>query len=170
MARFKAIVTEDVQANRLLSLAGGNGVPEISVTTAGETPYFHSTRSLETGSEVMVDIKNNPIWEIEAGEDIPAGANVEAGEGGVVVQSEGEGFGYLAEDVNAGGLAKVVRKSQGLPGPRGPQGPQGPEGPQGPAGADGADGVSVVGASSDGTNIIFELSDGSSIEVPWPEQ
>lgn len=52
----------------------------------------------------------------------------------------------------------------------GPQGEQGPQGPQGPAGEDGADGVSVVGASSDGTNIIFELSDGSTIEVPWPAQ
>lgn len=56
------------------------------------------------------------------------------------------------------------------------QGPQGPPGEQGPTGADGADGtngsdgVSVTGATSDGTNINFELSDGTTIPVPWPEQ
>lgn len=37
-------------------------------------------------------------------------------------------------------------------------------------GQDGADGVSVVGATSDGTNITFELSDGSTFDVPWPDQ
>lgn len=57
-----------------------------------------------------------------------------------------------------------------LKGPQGEQGTQGEQGPQGPAGADGKDGVSVTGASSDGTNIIFELSDGSTIEIPWPSQ
>lgn len=62
---------------------------------------------------------------------------------------------------------------QGDTGPQGPQGPQGEEGPQGPAGADGedgADGVSVTGATSDGTDITFELSDGGTIVVPWPAQ
>lgn len=62
---------------------------------------------------------------------------------------------------------------QGDTGPQGPQGEEGPQGPQGPAGADGADGadgVSVTGATSDGTNITFELSDGGTIIVPWPTQ
>lgn len=60
-----------------------------------------------------------------------------------------------------------------LQGPQGPQGNDGADGEQGPPGedgADGADGVSVTGATSDGTNITFELSDGSTIDVPWPEQ
>jgi hypothetical protein len=58
----------------------------------------------------------------------------------------------------------------------GPQGERGEKGEQGPAGADGedgtngVDGVSVTGATSDGTNITFELSDGSTIQVPWPEK
>lgn len=44
------------------------------------------------------------------------------------------------------------------------------KGQDGKDGTDGNDGVSVVGATSDGTNIIFELSNGSTIEVPWPSQ
>ena len=45
-----------------------------------------------------------------------------------------------------------------------------PAGPKGDPGADGKDGVSVTGATSDGTNITFELSDGSTFDVPWPPQ
>lgn len=37
-------------------------------------------------------------------------------------------------------------------------------------GQDGTDGVSVVDASSDGESIIFELSDGSTFNVPFPVQ
>lgn len=44
------------------------------------------------------------------------------------------------------------------------------KGQDGKDGADGKDGVSVVNATSDGVNIIFELSDGSTIEIPWPTQ
>ena len=47
---------------------------------------------------------------------------------------------------------------------RGPQGPQGPEGPTG------ADGVSVTDITSDGTNVIFHMSDGMTHEIPWPTQ
>lgn len=141
---FKAIVTEDVPANRLLSLAGGNGVPTISITPAGGTPDFRSTGELKADTEVTVTLKNDPVWEIEANEDLSAGTYVEVGEDGAVVASESEGFGYVAEAVESGKLAKVVRKSSG--GPPGPQGPAGPEGEkgdkgdtgeQGPAGADG---------------------------------
>lgn len=41
---------------------------------------------------------------------------------------------------------------------------------KGQDGDDGTDGVSVVDASSDGENIIFELSDGSTLNVPFPVQ
>lgn len=47
---------------------------------------------------------------------------------------------------------------------------KGKDGEDGDNGNDGTDGVSVVDATSDGTNITFELSDGSTIDVPWPEQ
>lgn len=58
-----------------------------------------------------------------------------------------------------------------LMGPQGPQGPEGPEGPQGEQGLQGppgADGVSVEDITSDGTNITFHLSDGSTKVIPWP--
>lgn len=66
-----------------------------------------------------------------------------------------------------------------LEGPQGPkgdqgepgvQGEQGATGPPGADGADGTDGVSVTGATSDGTNITFDLSNGETIIVPWPAQ
>lgn len=59
---------------------------------------------------------------------------------------------------------------QGMQGEQGPQGPKGDPGADGADGADGTDGVSVTGATSDGTNITFTLSDGSTIDVPWPTQ
>ena len=50
---------------------------------------------------------------------------------------------------------------------RGPQGPEGPQGPQGPAGADG---VGIEDITSDGENITFHLSDGTTRVIPWPSQ
>lgn len=48
---------------------------------------------------------------------------------------------------------------------KGPKGDKGDTGPQGPPGADG---VSVEDITSDGTNITFHLSDGSTKVIPWP--
>ncbi|WP_253288850.1 hypothetical protein [Amphibacillus sp. MSJ-3] len=150
MSTFKALVTEDVAPNRLLSLAGGNGVPKISITPAGGTPDFRSTGALSADSEVTVTLKNNPVWQVEAGEDLSAGTYVEVGEGGVLVASESTGIGYVAEAVEEGGLAKLVRKASGGAGERGPQGPKGdkgepgekgPKGDKGDPGADGKDGT-----------------------------
>ena len=51
----------------------------------------------------------------------------------------------------------------------GPQGPQGAPGPKGDPGADGADGVGIEDITSDGTNITFHLSDGTTKVIPWPQ-
>ncbi len=51
-----------------------------------------------------------------------------------------------------------------LRGPQGPQGEQGPEGPQGPAG------VGIEDITSDGENITFHLTDGTTRVIPWPSQ
>lgn len=150
MSQFKALVTEDVAPNRLLSLVGGNGVPQISITPAGGMPDFRSTGALSADSEVTVTLKDNPVWNVEAGEDLTAGTYVEVGEGGVLVASESTGIGYVAEAVEEGGLAKLVRKASGGAGERGPQGPKGdkgepgekgPKGDKGDPGADGKDGT-----------------------------
>ncbi|CEI81308.1 Collagen triple helix repeat (20 copies) [Oceanobacillus oncorhynchi] len=63
-----------------------------------------------------------------------------------------------------------------LKGPKGDQGEPGQDGAPGSDGSpgsdgeDGTDGVSVVDATSDGTNITFELSNGNTIDIPWPSQ
>ena len=44
------------------------------------------------------------------------------------------------------------------------------KGPKGDSGADGADGVGIEDITSDGTNVIFHLSDGTTKEIPWPVQ
>ncbi|WP_162986298.1 collagen-like protein [Virgibacillus sp. Bac332] len=180
MSTFKAIVTEDVQANRLLSMTGGNGAPHLAITVAGESPDFVSTGELTENQVVTVTMKDKPIWNVEAGEDLSAGQFVEVGEGGVLIASDTEGIGYVTDAIKTGEVARLVRQSSGGErGSQGPAGPQGPQGEQGPAGSKGAkgdkgdpgaDGVSVVGATSDGTNITFEKSDGSTFDVPWPAQ
>lgn len=143
MTTFKASVTENVKVHRLLSLAGGNGTPEISITDEGGSPDFVSTTELKADTEVSVTIKNNPVWSVEAGEDLSAGTYVEVGAGGVIVSSESTGVGYVAEAVDKGGVAKLVRQASGgsgEPGPKGDPGADGKDGEQGPAGKDGADG------------------------------
>lgn len=158
MAQFKALITEEVPANRLLSIVGRNGSIKIGLTEAGGQPDFHSTGPLEEDSEVTVTIKNDAVWAIEAGEDLEVGTNVEAGVGGVLVASEDTGIGYIAEAAEEGELATFIRRASGGSGERGPVGPagpagsdgakgdkgdtgeQGPEGPQGPRGNTGTKG------------------------------
>lgn len=47
---------------------------------------------------------------------------------------------------------------------------KGAKGDPGNDGDKGDDGVSVTDIASDGTNITFTLSDGSTKEIPWPKQ
>lgn len=140
MSNFKALVNEDAEPNRLLSLTGGNGIPEISITQPGGSPDFRSNGALTADTQVNVTLKNNPVWQVEAGEELTAGQYVEVGEGGVLVASESTGIGYVAAAVETGGIAKLVRKSSGGSGEPGPEGKQGPKGEPGTDGKDGADG------------------------------
>lgn len=126
MTTFKARVTENVKDNRLLSLSGGNGIPQISITEPGGTPDFKSTGELKADTVITVTLKNNPVWEIEAGEALSAGTNVEVGEEGVIVASEGPGIGFVAEAAEEGHLAILVRQSGGSA--EGVQGPPGEKG------------------------------------------
>jgi Head fiber protein/Collagen triple helix repeat (20 copies) len=142
MSTFKAIVNQDVVANRLLSLAGNDGgVVSLSVTEPGAIPEFVSTGSLSAGQEVTVTMRDKPIWNVQAGEDLSAGTHVVVGQAGTVVAAtDGEGIGYVAEDVATDGIASLVRKVSGIPGPQGPQGPQGETGPEGTQGETGPQG------------------------------
>jgi len=140
MATFKASVTEDVKVRRLLSLTGGNGTPELSITEEGGSPDFVSTTELKSDTEVNVTMKNNPVWLVEAGEDLTAGTYVEVGEGGVIIASESTGIGYVAEAVEEGDTAQLVRQASGGGGEQGPKGDPGPKGEPGADGKDGATG------------------------------
>ncbi|MGE6379960.1 hypothetical protein [Peribacillus muralis] len=136
MSTFKALVLKNIEANRLLSLVGGNGIPQIATTEPGGVPDFRATGPLQEGQEVNVTMNNSPVWAVEAGEDLIAGSYVEVGEGGVIIASEGQGIGYIAEAVESGGIAKLVRKTSGS-GEQGPAGPKGAKGDTGPAGPKG---------------------------------
>ncbi|MEN2467942.1 head fiber protein [Ornithinibacillus sp. JPR2-1] len=131
MSTFRALVTEEVAAYRLLSLSGGNGITELSITAVGGTPDFVSVKTLKADEQVIVTMKNNPVWEVEAGEDLTAGQHVEVGANGVIVASEGEGIGFVAEAVSSGDIAKLVRQASGVPGPQGPKGDKGDPGADG---------------------------------------
>lgn len=49
-------------------------------------------------------------------------------------------------------------------------GPQGPKGDKGDKGDKGEDGVGITDITTDGTNIIFHLSDGTTRQIPFPSQ
>lgn len=128
MVSFKAKVTEDVPSNRLLTLKtekrSGEDEMVLSVAHPGEAPDFRSTGDLKADTEVSVTIKDAPVWEVEAGEDIAVGSYVESGESGVVVSAD-DGFGYAVESVKAGNVAKVVRRPSGSDGDPGKPGKNG---------------------------------------------
>lgn len=71
---------------------------------------------------------------------------------------------------NQNGTWTQIGTLRGPQGPQGPQGPEGPQGEQGPKGDPGEDGVGVVNITSDGTNITFHMSDGTTYDIPWPAQ
>ncbi|MED4126310.1 hypothetical protein P4641_20400 [Halalkalibacterium halodurans] len=108
--------------------------------------------------------------------------NIGQGEGGSNIPKLYEVFEEIDEHLASGGMdgqdgasAYEIAVQNGFEGTEQEWleslvGPRGLQGPQGPAGQNGQDGVSIVGATSDGENIIFELSNGSTIEVPWPSQ
>lgn len=135
MTSFKVTVSESIEANRLVALGED---ATIGVAAIGSTPDFHTTRALKKDESVYVKITGNPTWQIEAGETLSAGQRVDVGEGGVLVGADGDGIGYVANDVEAGKLAVFIQSAsasrQGPQGPKGPKGDPGPEGEPGPKG------------------------------------
>lgn len=176
--KIKAIAHEDISKGRLacLTVKGREDDNEVRIRLAKESeqPDFYSKADISEGEEVNVSITGDNIWQAEAAEDIRAGVSIGCSGNGLVVESLSKdaplNIGYSIHSAKEGEIVTYVRKAPSGSNSKGPKGDKGDTGPQGPAGADGKDGVSVTGATSDGTNIIFELSDGSTIEVPWPEQ
>ncbi|MGE7765546.1 head fiber protein [Peribacillus sp. NPDC096540] len=90
MTNFKAVVVEDIQANRLVVLAVKEKENEINIRLAqeDEVPDFLATRAITEGEEVSVTNKNRETWKVEAGADIQAGVSVGTGEVGKVVKQQ----------------------------------------------------------------------------------
>ena len=127
MTTFKAKVTQDIPANRLIGLGGINteGDPEegwetvyLILSKKGWIPDLVSTSDLEKGSVVNVTIKNNPVWKVEASEDLPAGTLVQCDDDGRVKHyrpQDGNHFGFTTHSVKAGEVVEIVRKYGSMP-------------------------------------------------------
>lgn len=116
MTQIKARVQGDIPANRLLKFGtSANGLPIVTLIQKDATPHMHSTKELEDGTEVTVNITNKPIWEVEAGDNIATGESVGVGENGTVIpRKSGEVtparlIGYAANNAEKGSLVQVVR-------------------------------------------------------------
>ncbi|MFB6800479.1 head fiber protein [Peribacillus butanolivorans] len=138
MTNFKAVVVEDILANRLVVLAVKEKENEINIRLAqeGEVPDFLATRAIKESEAVYVTIKNRETWEVEAGEDIQAGVSVRPGKDGKIVEAIGEDapfiIGYSINAAHAGAVVNYVRNVKG-----GGEGVSGPRGSKGDKGADG---------------------------------
>ena len=127
MTQFTAKVVEDIPAHRLIALGGINrdGNPEegwetvyLILSRKGWIPDMVSTESLNYGDFVTVTIKNNPIWRVEAAEDLPAGTLVQSTDDGRVkhyVPADGNHIGYTTHSVKSGDVVTVVRKYGTMP-------------------------------------------------------
>jgi len=127
MTTFKAKVTQDIPANRLIGLGGINteGDPEegweivyLIPSKKGWIPDLVSTSDLEKDSVVNVTIKNNPVWKVESSENLPAGTLVQCDEDGRVKHyrpEDGNHFGFTTHSVKAGEVVRIVRKYGQMP-------------------------------------------------------
>lgn len=127
MITFKAKVTQDIPANRLIGLGGINteGDPEegwetvyLILSKKGWIPDLVSTSDLEKDSVVNVTIKNNPVWKVESSEDLPAGTLVQCDDDGRVKHyrpEDGNHFGFTTHSVKAGEVVQIVRKYGQMP-------------------------------------------------------
>mgnify|MGYP001463908358 FL=1 len=125
MTSFRAQVIQDIPANRLVALAGMGSVDNreydkiyLKKSELGWIPDFVTNVDLEEGQEVNVTIKNNPIWNVEAAQRLPAGTLVMCDEEGRVKSynpSQGNHIGYTTHEVEAGEVVSIVRKYGNMP-------------------------------------------------------
>jgi len=125
MTTFRAQVIQDIPANRLVALAGMGSVENreydkiyLKKSELGWIPDFVTNVDLEEGQEVDVVIKNNPIWNVESAQHLPAGTLVMCDEEGRVKTyrpEEGNHIGYTTHEVQAGEVVSIVRKYGNMP-------------------------------------------------------
>lgn len=125
MTTFRAKVVEDIPANRLLGLGGvsrdpeeGWDIPLLILSKLGWIPDFVTSKELKAGEYVNVTIKDNPIWEVESVEDLPAGTAIQCTEDGRVKHyrpEDGNHIGCTIHAVKAGETVKFFRKYGTMP-------------------------------------------------------
>lgn len=127
MTTFKAKVLDDIPANRLVGLGGINrdDNPEegwetvyLKMPNLGQVPDLVSTGALEEGQVVDVTIRNNPVWEVEASERIPAGSLVQCDDDGRVKNykvADGSYLGFTTRAAEIGDVIPIVRKYGQIP-------------------------------------------------------
>lgn len=127
MTTFKAKVTQDIPANRLIGLGGVNTEGDMEegwetvyliLSKKGWVPDLVSTSDLKKGSVVNVTIKNNPVWKVEASENLPAGTLVQCDDDGRVKHyrpEDGNHFGFTTHSAKAGEVVEIVRKYGHMP-------------------------------------------------------
>ena len=125
MTTFRAKVVEDIPANRLIGLGGvsrdpeeGWDIPLLIHSRLGWVPDFVTSKELKAGEYVTVSIKDRPIWEVEAAEDLPAGTAVQCTEDGRVKHyrpEDGNHIGCTIHAVKAGETVKFFRKYGTMP-------------------------------------------------------
>jgi len=125
MTTFQAQVIQNIPANRLVALAGVGSVDNreydkiyLKISDLGWIPDFVTSVDLEEGQEVDVVIRNNPIWNVEAAQRLPAGTLVMCDEEGRVKSynpSQGNHIGYTTHEVEAGEVVSIVRKYGNMP-------------------------------------------------------
>ncbi|MFE4349818.1 head fiber protein [Peribacillus butanolivorans] len=113
MSNFKAVVVEDIPANRLVVLAIEDKENEINIRLAqeGEVPDFLATRAIKEDETVYLTIKKRETWKVEAGEDIQAGVSVGTGEDGKIVEALGEDAPPSGYSINAAIEGKLLAMS-----------------------------------------------------------
>ena len=127
MTSFEAKVLQDIPANRLLALAGVNSNNDfeegwetvyLKLSELGWIPDFVTNTNLEEDVFVNVSVRDNPVWKVEAAQNLPAGTLVMCDEAGRVKDyrpDEGNHIGYTTHSVQAGEVVEIVRKYGQMP-------------------------------------------------------
>lgn len=114
MTSVKATVVGDIPAHRLLWLYGSDDGQDMKIglpKERGNYVDFVTSVALQDGQEVTINIKNNPVWLVEAATRIDVGANVAANTDGRVgaYTSAPIRIGYSLDYGEAGDLVRIVR-------------------------------------------------------------
>jgi len=122
MVTFEAKAIMNIPANRLIAFGGinSNGDPEEGWETVylikskkGWIPDLVTSVDLDKDEIVKVSIANNPVWNVEAAQDLPAGTLVQCDDEGRVKSystKDGNHIGYTLHSVKSGEVVSFVRK------------------------------------------------------------